>query len=409
MKNYDSQIIPIFGNLDNLKRLLKINDNEKILKFKKYKMIDYNIIKYLFVSPLLLFNLTNYIIRIFCFIFILKAIFFKNKIKLNKRKRDIEFYILIPIYNEEKNLEKLIKNLVIHDKINYIMINDCSSDKSVNVLNKYKKEYNFKIINRIYKRGFVSGVLNDSIKFINKTKKSSGTYIGVVNADSYLKKETIKNIYSFLSEYDLDILNFKNVPILNNNNFINTIESFEKNFKNKLSENIEVSLNNGYLIKYKYLDLVNFWNEKEITEDLNLTIKLKQLNCNFYQSNFKIYDNLPKNIISLFNQKYRWIKGDLKNRIRYYPRDFFELIVNIYYLFPLYFLIYLFLNLFINFDFNKIIITQFIISFVEISLYFIFTNTFNLNLIFYAIYQLSLKLFFYIRYFINLLEDDKWY
>ena len=405
MMKYESQINPIFGSKQVMLNQLNKNNEETIIKFTNSELINYNIVYYLLFYPLFSFIFFNYVIRFFCFIFLVKALLFKSTKKIEKKIRNIELCIIVPIYNESNNLIKLFDSLVDHDKIKYIMVNDNSTDNSLYILNKYKNKYNYKIVNRKEKNGFVAGVLNEGVRNISYNKKE--IYVGVINADSYVNKKDMINIYKYLENNDVDVLNLSNIS-LEKNNIYNYLALLEKKFKNKLFSDVEVSLNNGYFIKFNKLKEVNFWNEKEITEDLNLTLKLKQLDSTFVQSEYYIYDKLPNNFSDYFNQKYRWIKGDLDNRIRYFPKDIFEFIVTLYYLFPLYTIIntlFLFIFNIINF---KIYYTQLTICLIESLLYFCLVDSKKIDFIIYPICQLFNNILFYFRYFYLFYEKQKW-
>ena len=63
--------------------------------------------------------------------------------------------IIVPIFNERNTLETIIKKLVklkLYNNIKkeIIIIDDCSTDGSVNIIKKYTKKYNF--IRSIYKK-----------------------------------------------------------------------------------------------------------------------------------------------------------------------------------------------------------------------------------------------------------------
>ena len=404
MTQYDSQIEPIFKNRINLMNTLIKNNKEYLIHFTKYNKINYNIIYYLLLTYFLYFNYFNYLIRFFCFIFIIKSIFSPLKTNIKKIKRTVKLTILIPVYNEGSNLELLINNLDFNKDIEYIFINDNSNDNSLSILTHFQKKYKFKLINRYSKRGFVAGVLNDGLKcskFI-KEKNINNIFIGVINGDSYVKKESINNIKSILEDNKIDIINLNNVS-KDISSMIQYLANLEKKFKNELFRNIDISLNNGYIINYNKLKKANLWNEKEITEDLNLTIKLKNNNCVFYQSDIKIYDNLPLNFRELLNQKYRWVKGDLENRIRYYPNNIFELIVNIYYIYPIYFI----LSFILDINFNNILYTQITIILTESILYLYFVEK-NQNFFIYSIFQFLFSIYFYFKYFLLILQNNKW-
>lgn len=64
----------------------------------------------------------------------------------------IELSIIIPIYNEEKTIAKVIQRCINADKLSLtyeiIIINDCSNDKSVDIANSLAEEYeNVRVIN----------------------------------------------------------------------------------------------------------------------------------------------------------------------------------------------------------------------------------------------------------------------
>jgi len=55
---------------------------------------------------------------------------------------------IIPVYNEEKTIESILLTLISIDYIDeIIVINDGSNDHTIDVLNKFSKYENVKIIN----------------------------------------------------------------------------------------------------------------------------------------------------------------------------------------------------------------------------------------------------------------------
>jgi len=71
--------------------------------------------------------------------------------------------IIIPIYNEGKNLLELVKQISVSlDLIDYeiIFIDDGSKDNTIKILNELKKVYPIKIIERGKKLGLSSAVVN---------------------------------------------------------------------------------------------------------------------------------------------------------------------------------------------------------------------------------------------------------
>ncbi len=67
------------------------------------------------------------------------------------------FSIVIPLYNEEKNITSLLEEIFLvlnnQEKYEIILINDCSEDNTLVVISKYKKHKNIKILNNINNKG----------------------------------------------------------------------------------------------------------------------------------------------------------------------------------------------------------------------------------------------------------------
>ena len=71
--------------------------------------------------------------------------------------------IIIPLFNEEDNLENLIKKLIkntksIESKFEFIFVNDGSTDKSLNIIKKLKQK-NFKIISLVRNFGQTAAIM----------------------------------------------------------------------------------------------------------------------------------------------------------------------------------------------------------------------------------------------------------
>ena len=101
--------------------------------------------------------------------------------------------VIVPVYNAEKYLEETVKSLINQtmNGIEIIFVNDGSTDNSINILNKYKKE-NVKIINQSNK-----GVIEARIVGFNQ---ATGNYITFVDNDDILDRDMYKKMYSKAKE-----------------------------------------------------------------------------------------------------------------------------------------------------------------------------------------------------------------
>ena len=69
-----------------------------------------------------------------------------------------DLIILVPSYNEEKNLKKFISK-----KYNFLILDDCSTDQT----SKYFTKKNIKVIKNNKKQGYEKNILN-GINYVKK-------------------------------------------------------------------------------------------------------------------------------------------------------------------------------------------------------------------------------------------------
>ena len=148
--------------------------------------------------------------------------------------------IIIPAYNSEKFIFECISNISnqINEKIELIIINDCSTDKTEKICNKFVRKNSYiKLIN-LKKNSGVSVARNIGIK------KSKGKYLIFLDTDDLLINSTLIKINKLIEKScDKDILFFPSYdPInkiidnnslkkkINNKNFLKNISCFN-NFR----------------------------------------------------------------------------------------------------------------------------------------------------------------------------------
>lgn len=98
--------------------------------------------------------------------------------------------VIIPVYNVEKYIERCIKSVIAQKNVSIeiIIIDDGSTDNSIEKLKEYKVHGNIKVISTINKG--VSAARNLGLL------KSKGKYIYFLDADDYIEKNTISKLYT---------------------------------------------------------------------------------------------------------------------------------------------------------------------------------------------------------------------
>jgi len=139
--------------------------------------------------------------------------------------------VIIPIYNAELHLDECLKSLKQQtiQNIEFLMIDDGSTDNSKNICKKYLKDKRFKYF---YKNngGQVSA-------YLKGFKNSVGNYICFVDADDYVDKNMFIKMYNKATDYNADIVICKRVNISQNGSLI----SYEKSFLDEgLYENSDI-------------------------------------------------------------------------------------------------------------------------------------------------------------------------
>ena len=107
------------------------------------------------------------------------------------------FSIIIPIFNEEHNLISLIKEIKLslknYKRYELIFVNDFSTDNTLNILEKEKKNFNFKIINNKNNMG-------QSFSTLNGIKNSHYDTIITLDGDGQNNPQDIPKLIEFYNK-----------------------------------------------------------------------------------------------------------------------------------------------------------------------------------------------------------------
>ena len=188
--------------------------------------------------------------------------------------------ILITNYNKEKFLEKCLDSVYKqkYKKFEVILYDDCSSDNSLNIINRYKK---IKLIKNL-KRKKKSSAINQIVGLYKAFKKSKGSIICLLDGDDSYKKNKLFEINKFFSKYqkfdsvfDIPITAKKKFKLRKNSNLIwptiiptscisvkkNIMNLFFKNIKKNSFQNLEIDAR-FTIFTYFYLGQYNILEKK---------------------------------------------------------------------------------------------------------------------------------------------------
>ena len=107
--------------------------------------------------------------------------------------------IVIPVYNAEKFIDETISSVLDQTYTNWelLLVNDCSKDNSVKIINKYLKDERIKLINN---------KVNSKVAISrnNGIKAAKGKYICFLDADDKWDKEKLEKQVKFMKEKDCE-------------------------------------------------------------------------------------------------------------------------------------------------------------------------------------------------------------
>lgn len=170
---------------------------------------------------------------------------------------NIAVSIIIPVYNVEQYLEQCLKSAIKQTlkNIEIIVINDGSTDKSLDIIKKYElKYYNIRVINQENKG--LSETRNVGLR------ESKGEYIYFLDSDDYIDINLAQLCYKECKKNNLDMITFdavafydeKELEICNkfNYNRQNLINSNVKNGRQFYSESISSNAYKSSVCLYMY-------------------------------------------------------------------------------------------------------------------------------------------------------------
>ncbi|MBR3325428.1 MAG: glycosyltransferase family 2 protein [Clostridia bacterium] len=203
--------------------------------------------------------------------------------------------VIIPLYNAEKYIKRCILSIVnqTYKHLEIIIINDGSTDKSLDIINCLKNKYDYIKVYTQKNKG-VSSARNEGIK------KSTGEYIFFADADDFLEPSCIQIMLEEAISLKADII--RSNYYLKNKNVYNFKEKKIYDITNK--ENRK-KIENLYLNTYFFNNVWGQLIKREIIKNIKFDIKLKM--GEDFKFNLEILNNAKKIVVitdCLYNYTY---------------------------------------------------------------------------------------------------------
>jgi glycosyltransferase involved in cell wall biosynthesis len=175
--------------------------------------------------------------------------------------------IVTIVYNGEKHLEQTIQSVLnqTYPKIEYIIIDGGSTDKSPDIIKKYNKSLAYWISE---KDNGVSNAFNKGIA------KSTGEIIGLINADDWYEQTTVENVVNNIQNQHVV---YGNLRYWKNEKRDMTVEGNHE----YLTKEMTLNHPTVFIKSNCYKEFGGFNNEFKYAMDYELLVRLMANQCRF--------------------------------------------------------------------------------------------------------------------------------
>lgn len=126
----------------------------------------------------------------------------------NKKKKKIKVDIILPNYNSSDHIKETLKSIIYQTFTNWnlIIVDDCSDEKTLNILKKFVKNKKIKIYWMKKNRG-AGYCRNYAIK------KSKSQYLAFIDSDDLWEKDKLETQIRFMkhNDYAFTYTNYKTI------------------------------------------------------------------------------------------------------------------------------------------------------------------------------------------------------
>ncbi len=249
--------------------------------------------------------------------FIFFTTFLSLFVKKEYKKYEPCVSIIVPCYNEEKNITNCLNSIFSLDypkrKIEIIIINDGSTDNTSNILRNLKKKYRkIRIFNLKRKKSDIGKwhkpfVLNFGVK------KSSHEIILTIDADTFIDKNSLKRIVVPLQDKKVGATN-GSLLVENKHCFLGVFQNIEYYLLNLSRRSFSNLFGNvvwffGAFACYRKsaIEKIGYFKGGLMGEDVNTNLSIYRVGYTMKNvHNAFVYTLVPDTIKGLFKQRTRW-------------------------------------------------------------------------------------------------------
>jgi cellulose synthase/poly-beta-1,6-N-acetylglucosamine synthase-like glycosyltransferase len=227
--------------------------------------------------------------------------------------------ILVPVFNEEKTVEKTIDSLLAleypADRLSIMVVDDGSRDNTWNLIQKFTDHPQISLYQK--ENGGKYTALNHGIKH------STSEYIGCLDADSFVDSKALLHIIPYFEDPEIVAVT-PSMKIQNPDTILGLVQNAEYNmgiFTRKIFTLLDaqyVTPGPFSIFKKSVFDRVGLYRHAHNTEDLEMALRLQEQHLRIANADKAIvYTVGPRTLYKLYKQRVRWTGGFIQNTLDY--------------------------------------------------------------------------------------------
>jgi cellulose synthase/poly-beta-1,6-N-acetylglucosamine synthase-like glycosyltransferase len=220
--------------------------------------------------------------------------------------------IIVPVKNEEKVVERLLRTLL---NLNYqnkeiIIVEDGSTDKTPRICKEWADRYPSLI------KYYRNGVSNGKPSAINyAAKKATGEIIAVYDADTMLEADTLERVVLHFRDPkvaavqgELETLNPDENAITRLSVLNDFIVNIQQLGRDKLNLFVPLLGTNQY-IRRSVLEELGYWDSNALSEDTEISLRLARKGYKVKYVPVKAMVEAPAKLKFFVMQRMKWLRG----------------------------------------------------------------------------------------------------
>jgi cellulose synthase/poly-beta-1,6-N-acetylglucosamine synthase-like glycosyltransferase len=227
--------------------------------------------------------------------------------------------ILVPVWNEEKTVEKTVLSLLDleypKDKLNITIVDDGSTDNTWQFIQKFKD--NPQITLHQKENGGKYTALNYGIEH------STSEFIGCLDADSFVDSKALLHIIPYFDDAKIAAVT-PSMKIQNPDSILGLMQNAEYNmgiFTRKVFSLLDaqyVTPGPFSIFRKTVFKDVGLYRHAHNTEDLEMALRLQEKHYRITNADKAIvYTMGPRTLYKLYKQRVRWTGGFIQNALDY--------------------------------------------------------------------------------------------